>query len=214
MNNLDSVSALNALLAHAGNRSDDPRSDTGFTGMLRPYTGLRESNFVEVMEALYCLRDELRGDLIPRCCVASAWDLCRTARTLGLSPRTSLQRNRLISADDVQRLASWVETIEASTLFLLHGKDDSIAFFGMIRLIADGRVKPTSLPWLTVASKILMDGFYLPEDHLLAVRALMALRSPEALGVLEAASVSSDEIEVRVAAAEAMRVIRGIRQDK
>ena len=54
--------ALNVILMHGIGRSDVPLKDAlysdGFIGCLRPYTGLRDQNFRELMSAilsLFCL---------------------------------------------------------------------------------------------------------------------------------------------------------------
>ncbi len=57
--------ALNTTLMHGVGRSDVPLSEalceTGFIGCLRPWSGLRDENYVELMTAIVSLRHSLAG---------------------------------------------------------------------------------------------------------------------------------------------------------
>ncbi|MBX3469618.1 MAG: hypothetical protein KF878_22330 [Planctomycetes bacterium] len=194
------------LLAHAGEVPGDPRGEEGFLGSLRPYRGIREENFVEVMTALHGLRNVLRGDLVPRVYVGALWTLCDTARVEGLSSRSALQRDKLMSPADTERLSRWLRTIEVTVRFLLGGKPDGVAFFGVVRLVAERRVVATAEPWTQIACLVLEEEVddLAPEDHVTAIQALSVLGGEGARGAVERAFKSSNSV-VRAAAKAALR---------
>jgi len=87
---------------------------------LRPYTGLNEDNFHEVMAAIVALAPHLlQSRQVDRDIMSSLWSLCRTAHNWGLHPNGMLRRNGLMSNEDVERLEGWVEAIEWAVLMLL-----------------------------------------------------------------------------------------------
>ena len=113
-----------ALLAiHSGSHpdADDPRLANGFLDRLRPYRGLREESFHEIMACIAALADELAGDRLDRATVSALWDICFLARLWGVDEGGMLRRNGLISADDVKRLAAWLECISFAVMKLLAG---------------------------------------------------------------------------------------------
>ncbi|MBI5537982.1 MAG: hypothetical protein HY898_34990 [Deltaproteobacteria bacterium] len=116
--------AREALLFHSGARpqSDDPRWGKAFLGMLRPYRGLREECFQDVMECLRAVAIDLRGAAIDRELVASLWAICHFGRAWGVSPDGELQRNHLIKPEDVKKLEGWVEQISETVFLLLEGQ--------------------------------------------------------------------------------------------
>jgi hypothetical protein len=93
----------------------------GFLGMLRPYKGLREASFHEVMECIVALADELSADTVDRPTISALWGICHLARAWGLEEEGMLQRNALISARDVERLGEWIDCISYATMLLLDG---------------------------------------------------------------------------------------------
>ena len=106
--------------------------DDGFLGMLRPYQGLREPNFHQVMEALFVVGEELHATpVVERDLVRSLWEMCWAARYWGLHPDGMLKRNKLISADDAKRLETWVDLIEWAALFLLSGRPPHLVLAGL-----------------------------------------------------------------------------------
>lgn len=97
----------------------------GFVGTLRPYTGLNEDNFHEVMAAIVAVAPHLADECcLDREIVSTLWSLCMTARNWGLHPNGMLQRNGLISEHDIERLDSWVEAIEWAITMLLDRAPD------------------------------------------------------------------------------------------
>ncbi|MBX3469273.1 MAG: hypothetical protein KF878_20555 [Planctomycetes bacterium] len=107
----------------------DPRVARGFLGSLRPYGGLIEENFHEVMEALIALAPELSdGRRVDREVMSALWGICHFARSWGVHPEGMLRRNELIAPHDVERLEEWVETISYAVTSLLDGGPVEEAF--------------------------------------------------------------------------------------
>src|SRR5262245_12291396 len=116
--------ARNCLFFHAfRHKAPDGRLDeSGFLGMLRPYRGLREENFHEVMAALAVLGPKWSTETtVDRELIASLWAMCLLARTWGVEPCGMLRRNHLISDADVQRLEEWINIISWAVFFLIDG---------------------------------------------------------------------------------------------
>jgi hypothetical protein len=94
--------------------------EDGFLGSLRPYRGLRDQNFHSVMQALLVVGELWAASpMVDRDLIQSVWTICTRARVWGLDPNGMLQRNKLISADDVKKLDRWVHLIERTALGLL-----------------------------------------------------------------------------------------------
>jgi hypothetical protein len=91
--------------------------------MLRPYKGLREASFHEVMACVIALAPELSADTVDRSTISELWAICHLARAWGVEEEGMLRRNGLISADDVERLARWIECISYATMLMLDGSD-------------------------------------------------------------------------------------------
>jgi hypothetical protein len=128
--------AVNLILMHGIGREDVPLADAllpdGFLACLRPYSGLREENFLQVMEAIIALKPHLAGSAVwERRLVEGLSGLTTTARLWGLDPDGMLQRNRLISEQDSRRLLQWVNCIEMAVSRLLRGGDpaEALAYY-------------------------------------------------------------------------------------
>ena len=129
---MDYEAAVNVILMHGIGREDVPPDAAlyrnGFVGSLRPYAGLREANFVQVMDAIIALHPHLTGTThLDRRLVEGLWGLTRYARWWGLDAGSMLVRNRLISAEDAARLLGWVQCIESAVARLLRGDDPAAA---------------------------------------------------------------------------------------
>jgi hypothetical protein len=98
-------------------------AERGFVHSLRPYEGnLVERNFHLVMEALFTVGETLyRSQQVDRELIHAIWVICDTARAYGLHPQGMLQRNKLISQTDTNRLERWVDAIETTALTVLGG---------------------------------------------------------------------------------------------
>ncbi|RTQ50839.1 hypothetical protein EJV47_09490 [Hymenobacter gummosus] len=123
--------AKDLLLHHAFSHDDfdNPKSQRGFLGMLRPFNGtLEEANYHEIMAALRTLADDLDHPTIDREVVAALWGICHFARAWGLAPEGMLRRNNLISPAQIQQLETWVDSISYATCCLLDGSGPAEAF--------------------------------------------------------------------------------------
>src|SRR5262245_13328793 len=120
--------AVNLILMHGIGRDDVPLDQAlirdGFLGSLRPYTGLREENFLQVLGAIIALAPHLAGrQVLERRLVSGLWELVHRTRRWGLDPQGMIQRNRLLSAADTERLWLWVICLEMAIYRLLRGID-------------------------------------------------------------------------------------------
>lgn len=122
---MDHDEARHLLLMHGTGTFDaDPGwLEDGFLGMLRPYRGLRETNFHVVLEALFVVGQRLSaGNLVDRELTHSLWSMCRLARLWGVDPDGMLQRNKLISQSDTTLLQRWIDIVEYGALHMLSGR--------------------------------------------------------------------------------------------
>ncbi len=133
---MDYEAAINVILMQGIGRDDVPLENAltpdGFLGCLRPFSGLREENFLRVMEAILALKPHLAGQALwERRLVEGLWGLTTTARLWALDPDGILQRNRLLSADDRARLLRWVQCIEMAVSRLLRSEDpaEALAYY-------------------------------------------------------------------------------------
>ncbi len=113
-------------MAHSylGLDKDDPVQARGFLGSLRPWQGLHEENFGQVLEAIEALSEELMtAPRLDRDVMSALWGICYLGRSWGIEPGGMLRRNQLISDEDVATLAEWIDVIETRVLFLLDGSD-------------------------------------------------------------------------------------------
>lgn len=109
---------------------DHPKSENGFLGMLRPFSGeLIEDNFHEVMEALKTLAHELETEeKIDKKVISALWRICHLSRAWAIHPDGMLRRNNLITDKQIQELEGWIEDISYATMFLLDGSGIEVAF--------------------------------------------------------------------------------------
>jgi hypothetical protein len=107
---------------------DTLTSPDSFLGSLRPFVGLREESFKEVMEALRVLAPSLRTDVVDRELMSDLWNMCWQASLIGLHSTGALQRNHIISDEETNKLEGWVFQISFTISLLLEGDDASIAF--------------------------------------------------------------------------------------
>ncbi len=130
---MDASQAKELLLFHSFSHSDinHPKMETGFLGSLRPYSGLQESNFHEVMQAIIALAPNLQNDeVLDREIVCALWAICDLARAWGVHPNGMLRKNQLITLQDSARLEQWVNAISSAVFFLLDGADLETALDG------------------------------------------------------------------------------------
>lgn len=109
---------------------DNLRSENGFLGMLRPFSGeLIEANYHEIMQAIKTLADELEAEgKIDKEIISALWGICHLGRAWGLHPDGMLRRNNLILQEQIQKLEGWIEDISYATMSLLDGSGIEVAF--------------------------------------------------------------------------------------
>jgi hypothetical protein len=123
--------AIDLLKHHSFTHEDigNPKTETGFLGMLRPFRGeLFESNFHEVMEILKVLKGQLKGDTIDRQIISNLWGICHLSRAWGLEEEGMLRRNGLLSDAQRDLLSNWTDCISYTVMNLLEGLPDNEAF--------------------------------------------------------------------------------------
>lgn len=123
---MDYAEARHQLLLHGPGTSDETGNplmqEDGFVASLRPYCGLHEKNFHLVMEALLVVGERIhRIPQVDREVIYAVWAICETGRAWGLRADGMLQRNKLITPEDTERLKVWIGTIERTALGLLAG---------------------------------------------------------------------------------------------
>lgn len=108
---------------------ENPKMATGFLGSLRPYRGLDENNFHEVMAALRVLAPHFKSEKLDREIIESLRGICHLARAWGVDPDGMLRCNHLIEEADWRRLEEWIEMISYAVFMLLES-DEATAFDG------------------------------------------------------------------------------------
>lgn len=123
--------AKRLILKHAeGAPSETPST---LLESLRPYRGLQDRHFLEILEALVTVAPQLNaGATVDREIVHALWDLCCTARAWTRGPiEPMFHGRRFISGEEKQMLDEWIGIIEECTLHLLRGGEIPIAFMGL-----------------------------------------------------------------------------------
>ncbi|MEL7498309.1 MAG: hypothetical protein AAFN77_11920 [Planctomycetota bacterium] len=120
--------ALNTILLHGVGRSDVPLDeaimDDGFIGCLRPWTGLRDENYRELMRAIVSLHDSLGGmDSWPKDLILALFGITRMTHCWALDDSGMLRRNNLVTDAEIAKLRGWIQRIESVVEQLLIGND-------------------------------------------------------------------------------------------
>lgn len=122
---MDIRQAKELLKLHAYIHEDiyNHKMQTGFLGSLRPFTGLNEDNFHEVMYAMKVMEPLFNSNetKIDRQVISAVWGVCHLARAWCIHPDGMLRRNNLITNDDTLKLESWLEHISYAFFGLLDG---------------------------------------------------------------------------------------------
>ena len=125
MNYLEAVERIDY---HAGNQEaglDTP----SFVAMLRPYNGLREEAYTDVLRCLRAVSKHIReAHALDKSLIASLWAIAWYPRYWALEMGSMLRRNDLISADDQATLSGWVNQIAHTVSLLLEGAEEEEAF--------------------------------------------------------------------------------------
>ena len=115
--------AKELLSFHSGRNSDinNPKWKNGFLGSLRPFRGtLIEDNFIEVMECMSVLADELGKSSLDRNLVNDIIGIIHLARAWS-EPEGMLGRNHLLTVEQTEQLREWIFIIEEALCYLLEG---------------------------------------------------------------------------------------------
>lgn len=118
--------AKDLLLVHSFRHPDinHPKMETGFLGSLRPYQGLREENYHEVMQAIIAISSHLKNSSsVDKDIISALWSICDLTRTWGIEPNGMLRRNNLIMPMDLKKLSYWLHTISYAVFVLLDDGD-------------------------------------------------------------------------------------------
>ncbi len=99
--------------------------EKGFLGMLRPFQGeLLEENFIEIMELLKVIKNELIESNINRDVMSAFWGICHYGRVWGLETEGMLQRNKLLSEEQTELLSEWISCISYTVTCLIEGNEE------------------------------------------------------------------------------------------
>ncbi|MGL4423262.1 MAG: hypothetical protein ACRCZF_21550, partial [Gemmataceae bacterium] len=153
--------AKQAILRHAG-QPTVPGAYGGLLARLRPFVGLDDADFLELLEALLTLAPSLRStEALDRETIRALWDICRTARFWSGPPGVTPKTRPFIPLTTRRRLDSWVDELERMTLELLHGEDVWVAFLGTAWLAVHQKYGPRAafrVPiWQEALTKLLAD---------------------------------------------------------
>lgn len=122
---MDVKEAKELLSFHSGRNSDihNPKWKNGFLGSLRPIRGLNRENFIEVIECLRTLKDEIASPLIDREIVSDIVGITHLTR-IWASPQGMLGRNHLLTEEQTKHLLAWVDIIDSCFMYLLDGAEE------------------------------------------------------------------------------------------
>lgn len=127
---MDINEAKELLSFHSGRNSDinNAKWNSGFLGSLRPFRGnLYQENFIEIMECLRALKDELSGPSIEQGIVADIVGIIHLTRVWA-APFGMLGSNQLLTEEQTKNLLAWVDIIETCFMYLLeHDEDEAFA---------------------------------------------------------------------------------------
>lgn len=126
---MDYEDARDRLMFHA--QSPDARyvgDRPGFLAMLRPYRGLNEGNFREILECLEAVAESLRGNSVDRELMNSLWGICHFGRAWGAEGA-----GQAVPAEDSATIAGWIDAISYLVASLLDGQDyeDAVGDLGL-----------------------------------------------------------------------------------
>lgn len=124
--------AKELLSFHSSRNSDvqNPKWKNGFLGSLRPFCGeLRKENFVEVMECLKALKDELSSEVIEKEIIADIVAITHLARVWA-DPYGMLGSNHLLTEEQTKHLLAWINIIETCFMYLLDDdEEDAFSYY-------------------------------------------------------------------------------------
>lgn len=143
--------ARDELLRHAGIAED--YYEDGFLACLRPYSGIKPSNFHTVIESVLSVGNTISSTgSIERAVVYAIWLLTTTARMQGTDDDGMLARNKLISPEDRIRLRQWIAIIESMMLNLLQGHKPYQSIHGYCEYVVEHGWGPNFLFFVPLLS--------------------------------------------------------------
>jgi hypothetical protein len=119
--------ALEQLSFHSGRHSDihSDKWTNGFLPSLRPFKGLNEQAFNNLMECLNVLKDEIRqSKTLNKELVLDLWTICHYSKAWGTDPEGMIRSNNLISDEELEELVNWINKISYKVSFWLEGLED------------------------------------------------------------------------------------------
>lgn len=130
--------AKELLSYHSGRHENvkNPKWQKGFLGSLYPFRGeLFEENFIEVMECMKALKEELTADKIDKNILSDIVGITYLAR-IWASPDGMLGSNKLLSEEQTKTLNLWVDIIQETLNWLLDGAEEEA--FNSYEMYLDG----------------------------------------------------------------------------
>lgn len=164
------------LQQHAGHIDLPDRNS--LVDSLRPFSGLCESDFCDIMKSLVHVHKELsEQETIDRELVYACWDLCTRIRFLALSESSSLRTNQLISQFDLNRLGEWHNSIDSFCRRSLHKLDLGTCLSNFIEYVGSDKCpEPMAYrDFVPLLASLKLDADF--ESAPLIVRALQVLNS-------------------------------------
>lgn len=118
--------AKELLSFHSARNSDidNPKWESGFLGSLRPFRGeIYQENFIEIMECLRTLKDELSGPTIEQGIVADIVGIIHMTR-MWVPPYGMLGSNKLLTEEQTKNLLACVDIIQTCFMYLLENAQE------------------------------------------------------------------------------------------
>ena len=120
---------------------NEPKMTTGFLGALRPFQGtLTDDNFHEIMKCLKVLANEFENNIIEQEVVSALWGICHYSRAWALYNNGMLQRNNLLTQEQIEILDIWICMISYAVTWLLEGNVEE-AFFEYNEYLSERNTK-------------------------------------------------------------------------
>ena len=119
--------ALEQLSFHSGRHSDvySDKWTNGFLPSLKPFKGLNEPAFNNLMECLNVLKDEIKqSKTLDKELMLDLWTICHYTKAWGTDPIGMLRSNNLISDEELEELTNWINKISYKVSFWLEGLEE------------------------------------------------------------------------------------------
>ena len=200
------------LLAHGDGYFHEDEAifnENGFSGMLRPWKGLLNNNFHEVVELFLVTHSSILGDKINRQMLTSLLRMCNYARSICISLNSSLRKNRLINDKEISLLESWLNVID--NLIIIGLEKQSLQDLVLVYCNYINKTNEKIEYDLTYLLPLLTGILTSNKSNDNKVTALISLRkinikSEEVLNALEQVSLNRDE-EVQEELSKTMNVL-------